>query len=205
LEVNPEIVNVTYLAPPKAYRKIENGKWKTEITNRYKLPSRFALYVGDVNYNKNIPTLVEACKIAKIPLVMAGKQTKEIEKLDLNHPELRHLRNIDWSGVIRLGFVPDSDLVAIYNLASVYVQPSLYEGFGIPALEAVACGTPLAASKTQALVEILGDDLKYVDPNNAKAIAGAILSPNRDVRLPRVYSWEKTAMETLALYEKICR
>jgi glycosyltransferase involved in cell wall biosynthesis len=176
---------------------------KLEIAKRYGLPDRFALYVGDVNYNKNIPVLIDACKIAKIPLVIAGKQAKEIESLNLNHPELKHLKGIDWSGVIRPGFIPDADLVAVYNLAKVYVQPSLYEGFGLPILEAVACGTPVVAAKTQALVEILGDDLNYVDPHDANMVAASILNPDKNVKLPREYSWEKTAKETLKLYAQI--
>jgi len=203
LGVDPKIVQVIYLAPRPIFRKIENGKWKMEIAKRYSLPNRFALYVGDVNYNKNIPVLVEACKIAKMPLVICGKQAKGIENQDLRHPELKHLKNIDWTGVIRLGFVPDEDLVAFYNLASVYVQPSLYEGFGLPVLEAVACGTPVVVAKTQALVEILGDDFDYVDAHDPKSMAKSILNPNKGNKLPREYSWRKAANETIEIYSKI--
>lgn len=203
LGVRPKKVNVIYLAPRSIFKKMENGKWKVEIAKRYNLPKRFALYVGDVNYNKNIPVLIEACKIAKIPLVIAGKQAKEIENQNFDHAELKHLKNLDWANVIRLGFVPDNDLVAIYNLAAVYIQPSLYEGFGLPVLEAVACGTPIVATKTQALVEILGDNLNYVDQRDAKAMAESILHPNINVKLTRTYSWENTANETLKLYAKI--
>ena len=173
------------------------------MQKKYNLPKSFALYVGDINYNKNVPNLVKACKIAKMPLVIAGKQVKEVESLNLNHPELKHLKNIDWSEILRLGFVPDSDLVAIYNLAAVYVQPSLYEGFGLPVLEAVACNTPIVATKTQALVEILGDGLNYVDPSDPKEIAMSILNPNKNVKLPRIYSWEKMAKETFKVYEDV--
>jgi glycosyltransferase involved in cell wall biosynthesis len=196
LGVDPKIVHVIYLAPREIFKKLE-------IKKRYGLPNRFVLYVGDINYNKNIPNLVKACKIAKIPLVIAGKQAKEVESLDLNHAELKHLKNIDWLGVLRLGFVPDSDLVAIYNLASVYVQPSFYEGFGLPVLEAVACATPVVAVKTQALVEILGDGINYADPRDPEKMAQSILSPNKNIKLPRDYSWKKTAKETLKVYEDV--
>jgi len=211
--VDPKKVFVTYLAPRSVFRKLEDGKWKTEIRKRYGLPDRFALYVGDINYNKNIPVLIESCKIAKIPLVIAGKEAKEVEKLDLNHPELKHLKNIDWSGVLRLGFVPDEDLVAIYNLASVYVQPSLYEGFGLPVLEANAAGIPVVSSKTQALVEIAEGSALFADPKDAKDFAGKIQTAveNLSVRKQLVesglekvkeFSWGKTASETLTLYEQ---
>ena len=196
LGVNPKMVHVIYLAPRKVFKKME-------IKKHYGLPERFALYVGDVNYNKNIPVLVKACKIAKMPLVICGKQAKEINSQNLNHPELKHLINIDWTGVIRLGFVPDADLVAIYNLATVYVQPSLYEGFGLPALEAIACGTPISVAKSQCMVEVLGDDFTYFDPNNVKDMAEAILNPNREKKLQRVYSWKKTAEETMKVYENV--
>jgi glycosyltransferase involved in cell wall biosynthesis len=176
--------------------------WVLEDSGK-RVPKRFALYVGDINYNKNIPNLVKACKIANIPLVIAGKQAYSIEKMNLNHPELSHLKSVDWSGVIRVGFVPDEVLVELYNLATVYVQPSFYEGFGLPVLEAVACGTPLAVARSQCVVEVLGDDFTYCDPKDAQSMAKAILNPNRDKKLPRIYSWEKTRKETLKVYRNV--
>jgi len=175
LGIAPRKIHVIYLAPRKIFRRMEDGRWKTEITKRYGLPESFALYVGDVNYNKNIPGLIEMCKDAGIKLVIAGKQAKEIEKLDLDHPELSHLKGLDWTNVIRLGFVPDEDLVGLYNLADVYIQPSLYEGFALPLLEAKACGTWVIATRIPTHVEILGRGRKY--------------------------SWEATAKETLNVYK----
>jgi glycosyltransferase involved in cell wall biosynthesis len=201
LRVDPKKVFVTYLAPRSIFKKLEPRGWKLEI-NGNNIPKRFALYVGDINYNKNIPNLIKACKIANIPLVIAGKQAYQVDKLNLNHPELSHLKNIDWSGVIRLGFVPDDVLAELYNLATVYIQPSLYEGFGLPAVEAVVCGTPLVVVKSQCMVEVLGDDFSFTDSGSVESIARAILSPNIDKKLPRDYSWEGTANKTLEVYKR---
>ena len=149
------------------------------VAEKYRLPKTFALYVGDVNYNKNIPGLIEMCKHSNIPLVIVGKQAKEIRDgdRDLSHPELKHLEKVDWGKTITLGFIDDDDLAAIYNLADVYIQPSFYEGFSLPPLEAKTCGTWVIATRIQAHVEILESG--------------------------REYSWEKTARETLGVYEKI--
>ncbi len=194
--INPEKVTVIYPAAPPSFKKLE-------VTKKYDLPDNFALYVGDVNYNKNIPLLLKACKLSKIPLVVCGEQAKKIEKLNLNHPELKHLKGLDWSGVTRLGFVGEKELVDIYNLAKVYVQPSIYEGFGLPAVQAVACGTPLAIAKSQCMVEVLGEDFNYCDAGDADLMAKAITNPNKNKKLPRNYSWVKTAEETLNIYRHV--
>ncbi len=203
LGVNPDIVYVVYLAPRPIFRKLETGKWKLEIKKRYSLPDRFALYVGDVNYNKNIPGLVKACTLAKLPLVIAGKQAKEIENLDLNYSELKPLKNIDWTGVTRLGFVPDTDLAAIFNLAHAFVQPSFYEGFGLGVLEAIACGAPVVASKTQALVEIAEGAATFVNPYSSEDMSTGFKNLIKSPKLPRIYSWKKTAKETWNVYENV--
>src|SRR5258708_215143 len=168
-----EKVHVVYLAPRKIFKKIVDKKMLKSIQEKYNLPKEFVLYVGDVNYNKNVPGLINAAKIAKMPLVIVGKQAVEIEDLardmksisgvqdfirfllDKPHPELKHYQEIVKSlenntDVFRLGYVSDEDLVAIYNLSSIYCQPSFYEGFGLPVLEAVASGTKVVASRTQA-------------------------------------------------------
>ena len=247
LGVPQEKIYVTYLAPRKIFKKLsskggsasggEIGDWKLEIKRRYGLPERFVLYVGDVNYNKNISGLVRACRIAKVPLVICGKQAKEIKNVifDLStlegpkdwirylfgkpHPEQAHYQELvslfDKNGkVMRLGFIPDEDLVAIYNLALAYCQPSFYEGFGLPVLEAFACRTPVVATKTQALVEVAEGAALFADPNKPREIAEKI---SKLVKSPRArtkmieegqkivksFTWAKTARNTLKVYKKI--
>lgn len=201
--IDPKKVFVTYLAPRSVFRKLEIRNYKLEIAKRFGLPERFALYVGDLNYNKNIPNLVKACQLANTPLVIVGKQSETIDKINLDHPELSHLKNVDWSNVIRLGFMDDGDLVKIYNLATVFIQPSYYEGFGLGVLDAYACGVPVVSAKNQCLVEVLGSGFDYVDPNNPESIAKGIINPNINRKLERSYSWDITAEETYKVYTNL--
>lgn len=196
LGVPPHKLRLVYLAADPVFKKIAHP------ANKYHLPKKFVLYIGDVNYNKNIENLVLACKKINLPLVIVGKQAAEIEKLNLSHPEPRHLRDIDWSGVIRLGFV--DNLVDIYNLASVYCQPSLSEGFGLPILEAQACGTPVACSKGGSLPEVAGEAAVYFDPYNISDMAAALTAAMKQKRVvANNFSWEKTADQTLQVYQEL--
>ena len=218
LGVHQEKIKVIYEAPREIFKLItDNRKLKT-ATRKYDLPKRFALYLGDVNYNKNLLNLAEACNIAKIPLVLVGKQTTD-KSIDLSHVENQSYaeflnRYSKDSNMLRLGFVPDEDLVAIFNLASVYCQPSFYEGFGLSILEAMACGTAVVCAKTQALVEIAGDAALFVDPHKPKDIAkklGEIVKISQTKEdlvkkgFARVkeFSWEKAAKETIDYYKLI--
>jgi len=236
LGIPSEKIHVVYLAPKEVFKKISGENLLTRIRKKYNLPSKFVLYVGDVNFNKNIPNLIKACKIAKIPLVICGKHAREVEEeglglkdlkgpqdwlrfvLGKSHPELVHykaLRELFKDGiVVRSGFVPDKDLVIIYNLAAVYVQPAFYEGFGLPVLEAMACGTPVVISKTNALVEIAGGAALIAYPKSSKDIANKVteILKNRGIKeelikkgfeRARDFSWQKTAKEMLEVYRLV--
>lgn len=177
--------------------------------------------MGDVNYNKNVPGLVKACEMAHLPLVIVGKHALGIEEKDLGHPELSHLREIvrsiqDRKKVMRLGYVPDEDLVAIYNLATLYCQPSFYEGFGLPVLEAFSCGTPVVASKIQAHVEIAEGGALFANPKEPQEIANKMKRFLEDKELRKEYSlkgeaiaknftWSKTAKETFSVYKGLTK
>ena len=212
LNVDPKIIHVIYLAP--AIRPKIDSQKKEEIKTKYNLPKKFALYVGDVNYNKNIPGLVKACMMAKIPLVIAGKQAGKIEGLNLSHMELRHLKNVDWSNVIRLRYVPNENLPLVYDLANVYVQPSFYEGFGLPVLEAFSYEVPVVVARTQALVEIGEGACLFADQNDPKDMAQKIsqvlnekILRDQLIETGKVivknFSWEKAAKETLDVYKNV--
>lgn len=237
LGVPAEKIHVVYLAPKKIFKKLENGNWKLEIKKRYGMPFPFALYVGDVNYNKNIPGLIKACKLAKIPLVICGKHALEVEEqgitlkhikgprdlfryiFNIPHPELAHFKGLvdEFRGnpdIIRTGFLTEKELVALYNLASVYIQPSFYEGFGLPVLEAMACGTPCVISKTNALVEIAGGAALIAEAGKPKEMADVIIKILKNPKTKkylvekgfenlRRFSWEKTAKELVKIYKSV--
>lgn len=187
---------------------------------KYSLPERFILYVGDVNWNKNIPGLIKAFKKLKnsknqgIKLVLVGKAFE-----DKSLPETRAiLRLIEELGLNNqtkiLGFVPTKDLVAIYNLATVYCQPSFYEGFGLPILEAMACGTTVVCSQTSSLPEVVDDAVVFVDPHDYNNIAEGIKKAVEDKKLADSlrkkgfqrggqFNWERTAKETIKVYRGV--
>lgn len=237
LGVSPQKIYVTYLAPREIFKKIYDKNRLSEVRKKYKLPSKFVLYVGDVNYNKNVLGLVKACRIAKLPLVICGKQANEIANSTSDifslegprdwirylfgqpHPEHAHYQKLlsefkKGAKILRLGYVSDIDLVAVYNLANVYCQPSFYEGFGLPVLEAFACGTPVVIAKTQALVEIAEGAALLANPEDVNDIADKITEVinNNGLREKMIkagakkvekYSWSKTAQKTLSAYSEI--
>lgn len=236
LNIPTSKIEVVYLAPKKKFKKIFDQDILKAIRLRYELPRKFVLYVGDVNYNKNVSVLVDACKFVDIPLVIVGKQAKELggdfnNFAELNgpqdyfrylfnkpHPEKMHLtelsEKIKKNGVITLGYLPIDDLVGIYNLASVYCQPSLYEGFGFPVLESFACETPVVISKTQALVEVAGGACLIANTNDPKDFAEKIntLLFKESVKLHCIrsgkerlkkFSWNITAKKTADIYRNL--
>jgi len=209
LGVESNKVSVVYLAADDKFSKIKNKKVLEDVRRKYDLPSMFVLYVGDINYNKNLETLCKACIKAKKYLVIAGKAAQQVEEFSsFKHAELKHYKNLvecfKSKYIKRLGFVPDKDLIVLHNLADVYCQPSLYEGFGLPPLQSLACGTPVIAARTNTLVEVLGDAAEYFKPNDVGALAKLLRNDNfKTGNLPRKYSWEKTAHETFKIYKQV--
>lgn len=235
LKVSPDKVYPIHLAPGQSTQQKVTREELVRVRKRFKIPKRFVLYVGDVNYNKNISTLATACKIANLPLVIVGKQAAEVDSIAVmqsvkgprdwiryvmgnEHPEQKHyakLRKLFKKKYIhRLGYVETSDLRALYQLATVYCQPSLYEGFGLPVLEAMSAGTPVVASRTQALVEVGGNACLYADPTNPQDFASRFLEISNDETLAKrlasagkkhsqTFSWEEAGRRTLEVYRSL--
>ena len=182
---------------------------------RYQLDGPFALYVGNIKPHKNLERLIDAFHLVRrdgferLTLLIIGDQIAK-------YPYLR--RAVDryklHKHVRFLGFVGDQTLAALYRLATVFVFPSLYEGFGLPPLEAMASGTPVVASNTSSLPEVLGDAAVLVDPYSAQAIANGIQQVLADPGLratlrarglerARVFSWETSVRRTLDVYRDV--
>lgn len=186
--------------------------------DRYKLDPqlRYILYVGSENPRKNLVRLVQAfavlrsrihdVRLVKIGSVeyqpQAARLNEEIEKLGLK------------SSVLFIDHVSDAELALFYNAADLFVFPSLYEGFGLPPLEAMACGTPVVSSNAASLPEVVGDAAIQVNPHSVDEIAGPICRVLEDKELAQdlrargleranQFSWERTARETINVYEKV--
>ena len=209
LKISPEKIFVTYLAASEDFKTV-SGQEVERVKKSYNLNS-FILTVGSLEPRKNIPRLLKAYAYLlkngfQHTLVHVGPQGwlfdeiyAEVKRLGLNEK------------VRFLGRVPTSDLVALYNAASVFVYPSLYEGFGLPVLESMACGCPIITSNISSLPEVAGDAGIMVDPYDVSQIAHAIESicedkktaswfKNKGLERAKQFSWKRCAKETLNTY-----
>ncbi len=217
--VGPNKISVVYLAPGVAYKKITvSEKTADKMRNKYGVPEKFVLYVGDGTWNKNLPRLIEAIQQINLTLVMVGKTLgdENFDKTNEWNKDLITVQKIAKNDqrIIRLGFVPMSDLVTLYNMASVFAMPSLYEGFGLPILEAMQCGVPVVTSQEGSIPEVAEEAAYYVDAYDSESIANGIgeiyFTPELQKKLSEKglkqaekFSWKKTAEETLRVYGKI--
>ena len=211
--VPPDRVAVVHEAASPAFRPIDDLAMLDRVRARYGLPPRFALYVGTIEPRKNLSRLVDAFAIARLRgmaqhLVCVGPYgwssrdlAGRIERLGIK------------DAVHFTGYVPFEDLPVIYNLGDFFVFPSLYEGFGLPVVEAMASGLAVLTSNTSSLGEIAGEAAETIDPTSTDALAGAMfrLATCPDLRRDlaqrgllhsRRFSWKRTAKEMLAVYHQ---
>lgn len=181
------------------------------VRRRYGLPERFILYLGTIEPRKNLSTLLDAYLALRSQgtacgLVIAGRQGWR------SQPFMRRLRELGLEEEVSLpGFVTEADLPALYSAASLLALPSLYEGFGLPVLEAMACGTPVVCSNTSSLPEVAGDAALLVAPHDTAGWAGAMGHVLADPALQaelrarglaraRRFGWPAAARATLDTY-----
>lgn len=209
----------THLAADSSFKPTTRLKKLKAIKKKYNLPSKFVLFVGDINWNKNIPTLVKACLKLNYHLVIVGSAatkkdvpnhpwTQDLLWLQskYNEPAIQRTKKITLTG-----FVPDEDLPFIFNLATIYCQPSFAEGFGLPLVQAMQSGTPVVYSQDSCLDEIMDSNGLKFNPYSQKSLqktlnqfwqSGTLRQKYAQLGLVRAknFSWKNTALQTLALY-----
>jgi glycosyltransferase involved in cell wall biosynthesis len=183
-KVNPRKIFVIPLGLAKRYRPIENEKLLNQVKKRLKLPGKYILYLGNFKPHKNVPALIQAYKHIekKFPdykLVLAGTLDEHGIKTK-DYVTSQGLKNkVLFTDTVREKDCPE----AIYSMADLFVFPTLYEGFGLPPLEAMACGTPVVASNLTSVPEVIGDAGILVNPmaieELSDAISGLLKSPEK--------------------------
>jgi len=233
LGIAPERIRTIYNAPDPLFfsphslplkcvgeEDMHNPPEMRRVLERYQIHYPFLLYVGRTNPHKNIPRLVEAFSVLRgqledhplyqdLRLIIIGDHISR-------HPSLRHavIRGKVEDAVRFLGFVPIETLRVFYQAASAFVFPSLYEGFGLPPLEAMACGTPVICSAMSSLPEVVGDAAMTVNPENVFDIARGIRETLLDHDLRRCmiekgflqlrrFSWDTCALQVLETYQEV--
>jgi glycosyltransferase involved in cell wall biosynthesis len=215
----PESITVTHLAADEQFHPRLGAERDPEVRRKYQLPDEFVLYLGGFDVRKQVNQLLLAYTYVgqaegeNIPLVIAGKEPAWGQGV---FPDLRaYARELNITDYIRwIGYVDEADKPALYRMASVFVYPSIYEGFGLPVLEAMQSGTPVVAFEVSSIPEVAGDGAFLVREGDARQMAGAIIALllqrplresviNAGLGRATAFSWRKTAKETLAVYERV--
>lgn len=214
LGVPADKVRRVYLGVDPKYRPLPSAV-KAEVKQRLGVKDRLALFAGRADPYKNLISLVRAAEAVNArgklhcTVVVAGEKDSRYPEVD-NYINRAGIHN----EVQFLGSLDEGELIPLYNAADVLVLPSLYEGFGLPPLEAMACGTPVICSNRASLPEVVGDAAILVEPTDVRAIAGAMERVFADGALrarmsaaglerATLFPWRKTAEETLALYNNL--
>ena len=173
LHIPPEKIAVVPCACSSEMRPVADPAALVGLREKYRLPERFVLFVGNFNPRKNLERLIRAFDRAKGEglihhLVIAGEQGWKFDRTAALRG-IRHSRDIHFTG-----YVPDGDMPTLYSAAELFAFPTLYEGFGIPVLEAQACGTPVLTSNGSSLPEVGGEGAVYVDPYDTEGICAGM-------------------------------
>lgn len=213
--VEPERVTAIPLAADTAFSPVK-GKDIAIMRNKYGIPDRYVLYVGINKPHKNLLMLLKAWGILMCNGQTEGHSLVIAGYWDPRYPDAkRYVINNGLDKTVHIiGDVQEHDLPSLYSGATAFIYPSLYEGFGLPLLEAMACGTPVMCGNVSSLPEVTGEAAAYFDPVNAGEIAdtmGEVLASrkNREVlqekgfARARLFLWEQTALRTVQVYKKV--
>jgi len=213
--VAPEKIVVVYNAIDSHFSVTPSEEAVARVRERYQLDHRFVLYVGNIKPHKNLVRLIEAFdelrrgELEDLKLLIIGDQISKLPALRRavhRHKLHKHVRF--------LGYLADDQLAILYRLASVFAFPSLYEGFGLPPLEAMASGTPVVTSNVSSLPEVVGGAAVLVDPYDVDAIVDGLrrvlTNPTlaaemrqKGIARAREFSWERSVAKTWAVYQQI--
>ena len=212
--VRPDKVVVVYNAIDEHFSSTPSEEHVARVRERYQLDHKFVLYVGNIKPHKNLVRLIEAFSELRrthddLKLLIIGDEISRLPALRRavhRHKLHKHVRF--------LGYLKDDTLTVLYRLASVFVFPSLYEGFGLPPLEAMASGTPVVTSNVSSLPEVTGDAAVLVDPYDVEAIGDGIRRVLDDPRFAedlrrkgleraREFSWERSVEKTQQVYREV--
>ncbi len=210
----PEKITVVWLAANPLYRRLSSDETQAALA-QYQLAPSYVLFTGTFEPRKNLPGLLAAYRALREswrdapPLVLAGRRGWLYDEI------FAHIETLNVSAWVRFIENPDDEtLRALYNGAGVFVLPSFYEGFGLPVLEAMACGAPVIIANRASLPEIAGQAALLIEPEDTSALSGAIFrvltDPILRAQMARAglaqamrFSWEKTAQETSAIYHQV--
>lgn len=219
LNLSPESITVTHLGIDDTFHPRMGAEHDDSVREKYDLPEQFVLYLGGFDVRKQVNQLLLAYTYVgqaegdNIRLVLAGREPKWGTSVFPDLP--KYIEELKINDYVRwIGYVDEADKPSLYRLADVFVYPSMYEGFGLPPLEAMASGTPTVTSEIDVFKETLGEGAFLAE--SPRAMAGAIIGLliqdplrktmiNQGLAQATRYSWRKTAQTTLHVYEKVMK
>ncbi|MFL0250560.1 glycosyltransferase family 4 protein [Clostridium neuense] len=213
--INPDKIYVTPLAANSHYKILNKEYCSSYLLNNYNINNKFILYIGGFSPRKNVKALMYAFSkiknsfLSPINLVIVGSNKDDLNNLKILCSKLKISKD-----VIFTGYVKESELPIFYNACEVFVYPSLYEGFGLPPLEAMSCGAPVITSNITSIPEVVGDCGILIDPFKSSQIENALWKVLNDETLRNAliakglknsadFSWKKTAEKTLNVYNDV--
>jgi len=213
LNLNEQDIEVIYLGIEHEIFKQYPQQKLIEVKQKFSLPERFILFVGSIEPRKNLLNLLKAYHLLpeleknNTQLILVGFKGWE-------NQEIMAQINAEKQHINYLGYVSDQELAMIYNLATVFVYPSFYEGFGIPPLEAMACGCPVIVSNSTSMPEVCAEAALYIHPQQVDDISQCLMELLQDTQLQQLYikkglkhvqqfCWEKSAQQHMNLFERL--
>ncbi|MHB1276409.1 MAG: glycosyltransferase family 4 protein [Candidatus Humimicrobiaceae bacterium] len=217
MKIDSQKVKVIYLAADKKFKVIARGELKSETLEKFNISKKFILSVGTIEPRKNFKTLIKAFNVFKdnymaskdYELVIAGKTGWKSEETFEEYKKSPYINEIIFTGELN-----DEDLIQLYNQASLFVYPSIFEGFGLPPLEAMSCALPVIATNTSSVPEVYPNEEFLLNPFDEEKMAqkiNLVLTDDntRDTLIKfsiensKKFSWEKSALQTMQVYHHL--